>query len=110
VKQRGIAFWRRIMSQLEDFLSLFDEQGCYRNREGEIGVVFLTNSDAEYPGKFRFKGGIWSRPIHSSDRSENPPGTSSRRRPTLALHSTSNHHGIQDRVQPLGSRGFDSFV
>jgi len=46
------------MSASHDFLSFFDEQGRYQNGDGEIGVVFLTKSGAQYPGRLRFKSGL----------------------------------------------------
>jgi hypothetical protein len=46
------------MSAADDFLSLFDEQGQYKNGDGELGVDFLTQSGSQYPGKFRFKSGL----------------------------------------------------
>jgi hypothetical protein len=46
------------MSAAYDFLSLFDEQGRYKNGDGEVRVVFLTKSGAQYPGRFRFKRGL----------------------------------------------------
>lgn len=44
-----------------DFFNLFDEQGRYRNGDGDLSVVFLTKSGAKYPGKLRFKGGHLTR-------------------------------------------------
>jgi hypothetical protein len=44
------------MSAADSFLSLFDEQGRYKN--GEVGVVFLTQSGTQYAGKLRFKSGL----------------------------------------------------
>ena len=35
------------MSAADSFLSLFDEQGRYRNGDGEVAVVFLTKSGAK---------------------------------------------------------------
>jgi hypothetical protein len=46
------------MSAADNFLSLFDEQGRYRNGDGEVGVIFLTQSGTQYPGKLRFKSGL----------------------------------------------------
>jgi hypothetical protein len=46
------------MSAADDFLSLLDEQGRYKNGDGEVGVIFLTRSGTEYPGKLRFKSGL----------------------------------------------------
>jgi len=46
------------MSAADNFLSLFDEQGHYKNGDGEGGVIFLTQSGTQYPGKLRFKGGL----------------------------------------------------
>jgi hypothetical protein len=46
------------MSAADDFLSLFDEQGRYKNGDGEVGVIFVTRSGTEYPGKLRFQGGL----------------------------------------------------
>ena len=46
------------MSAADDFLSLFDEQGQYKNGDGDVGVVFLTQSGSKYPGKLRFKSGL----------------------------------------------------
>jgi hypothetical protein len=46
------------MSAADNFLKLFDEQGRYKNGDGEVGVIYLTRSGTEYPGKFRFKNGL----------------------------------------------------
>ena len=46
------------MSAADNFLSLFDEQGRYRNGEGEVTVTFLTRSGTQYSGKLRFKSGL----------------------------------------------------
>ena len=46
------------MSAADNFLSLFDEQGRYKNGDGEVGVIFLTQSGTQYPGKLRFKSGL----------------------------------------------------
>jgi hypothetical protein len=46
------------MSAADSFLSLFDEQGRYKNGDGEVGVIFLTKSGAQYTGKLRFKSGL----------------------------------------------------
>jgi hypothetical protein len=46
------------MSAADNFLSLFDEQGRYKNGDGEVGVIFLTQSGAQYPGKLQFKSGL----------------------------------------------------
>ncbi len=46
------------MSTADDFLSLFDEQGRYKNGDGQVGIIFLTRSGTEYPGKLRFKSGL----------------------------------------------------
>ena len=46
------------MAAAENFLSLFDEQGGYKNGDGEIEVIFLTRSGTEFPGKLRFKRGL----------------------------------------------------
>jgi hypothetical protein len=46
------------MSAADNFLSLFDEQGRYKNGDGEVGVIFLTRSGTEYPGKLRFQSGL----------------------------------------------------
>ena len=46
------------MSATDDFLNFFDEQGAYKNGDGEMDVVFLTASGAKYPGKLRFKSGL----------------------------------------------------
>ncbi len=45
------------MAAVDDFLSLFDEQGLYKNGDGAVPVDFLTRSGAKYPGKLRFKNG-----------------------------------------------------
>src|ERR1700733_9047328 len=47
-----------VMSAADSFLSLFDEEGRYKNGDGEVGVFFLTTSGTEYPGKLRFKSGL----------------------------------------------------
>jgi hypothetical protein len=49
------------MSAADDFLNLFDEQGRYKNSDGEVEVVFLTKSGSKYPGKLQFKGGLLAR-------------------------------------------------
>jgi hypothetical protein len=46
------------MSAADHFLSLFDEQGRYKNGDGEVGVTFLTQSGSQYPGRLRFKRGL----------------------------------------------------
>ena len=46
------------MSAADFFLSLFDEQGRYKNGDGEVPVTFSTKSGAQYSGKLRFKGGL----------------------------------------------------
>ncbi len=46
------------MSAADSFLSLFDEQGRCKRGDGEIGVIFLTQSGTQYPGKLRFKSGL----------------------------------------------------
>ena len=46
------------MSAADIFLSLFDEQGRYKKGGGEIGVIFLTQSGTQYPGRFKFKNGL----------------------------------------------------
>lgn len=46
------------MSAADDLLSLFDEQGQYKNGDGDVGIVFLTQSGSQYPGKLRFKSGL----------------------------------------------------
>ncbi len=45
------------MSAADDFLSLFDEHGRFRNGDGEARVVFLTGSGTAHPGKLQFKRG-----------------------------------------------------
>ena len=50
------------MSAADNFLSLFDEQGRYKNGDGEVGVIFLTRSGTQYPGKLRFKSGLFVMP------------------------------------------------
>jgi hypothetical protein len=46
------------MSAADIFLSLFNEQGRYKNGDGEVGVTFLTRSGTQFPGKLRFKRGL----------------------------------------------------
>jgi hypothetical protein len=46
------------MSAADDFLSLFNEQGRYKNGDGEVVVTFLTQSGTQYPGKLRFQSGL----------------------------------------------------
>jgi hypothetical protein len=46
------------MSTADIFLSLFDEQGRYKNGDGEVAVIFLTRSGTQYPGRLRFKSGL----------------------------------------------------
>lgn len=46
------------MSAAEKFLSLFDEEGRYKNGNGDVGVIFLTQGGTQFPGKLRFKRGL----------------------------------------------------
>lgn len=46
------------MSTAAEFLSHFDEQGRYKNNDGDVGVTFLTQSGSQYPGTLRFKNGL----------------------------------------------------
>jgi hypothetical protein len=46
------------MSTADSFFSLFDEQGRYKNGDGEVGVIFLTLGGTQYSGKLRFKSGL----------------------------------------------------
>jgi hypothetical protein len=52
------------MSAADNFLSLFDEQGRYTSGDGDVGVIFLTKSGTEYPGKLQFKSGLLAGPAH----------------------------------------------
>jgi len=45
------------MTKSDDFLSQFDDDGRYKNGDGEVEVVYLTNSGSRYPGRLRFKNG-----------------------------------------------------
>ena len=46
------------MSTADDFRAKFDAEGRFRDRDGEVPVVFATRSGGRFPGKLRFKNGL----------------------------------------------------
>jgi hypothetical protein len=46
------------MATADEFRSLFDDRGGYKNGDGEVEVTLLTTSGGRYPGKLRFKNGL----------------------------------------------------
>ncbi len=65
------------MSAIADFKAKFDTEGCLRDRDGSLGVVFATRGGSRFPGKLHFSnglcvraemqdGGDWSTPDGSS--------------------------------------------
>ncbi len=57
------------MSQADEFLNLFDAEGRFRDRDGAVDVVFLTNTGRRYPGRLEFKDGL----CVSADMEGSPP-------------------------------------
>jgi hypothetical protein len=45
------------MWRADEFLKLFDAEGRFRDKDGAVDVVFLTNT-GRYPGRLEFKNGL----------------------------------------------------
>src|SRR5271157_1327901 len=46
------------MSAAEGFMSKFDEEGRFRDRDGVLDVVIMTSGGNRYPGKLHFHNGL----------------------------------------------------
>jgi len=46
------------MSAIADFKAKFDTEGCLRDRDGSLAVVFTTRGGARFPGRLHFSNGL----------------------------------------------------